>query len=237
MSSSPHQNEPKYKRTDDDLRRLFVNQIKYLDASSREYDKGEFHEAARLATVLRTLLLNRGSSRSLLVQLNWRDQIPWLSTALPFYGNEVGSAYALVGVINAPEAGMIGAPLCWSKYLSMALLPRLFTGGTPPECQQISPGSTHEADFDTWWTGEPVLRNLTGMTFSRYDLIYNVTVKDGGAHVDPDVPLSHHDISTGISLGWMDATGIPLPFGVEASLRQITWEVLLTLHASRHLRP
>ena len=90
--------------------------------------------------------------------------------------------------------------------------------------------------FAEWWA-MPVARDDTRTLFTRWELIRHVANKDGGAHVDPTVPEAHRRLSTGESIGWVwhasDGTETVFAERLGASIRQIAYEVLRSIHLHR----
>lgn len=80
------------KRGRADLLDLLAEDIGFLNASAAAYDAGYEAEAKRLAVVLRTLLHDTSQSHSLLQQLQVKNALKWVDTALPLNpGNLMGS--------------------------------------------------------------------------------------------------------------------------------------------------
>lgn len=68
--------------------------------------------------------------------------------------------------------------------------------------------------------------------FSRADLILTVSNKEGGAHIDPDIPEEWYGLTRENSMGWerfwgpiVISAGSPVP----ASVRQISYELRETI--------
>ena len=86
--------------------------------------------------------------------------------------------------------------------------------------------------FSQWWD-YIILKDMDGNMFSRKDLVLTIANKDGGAHIDPKVPLSYTRLQRGESTGHMwsyDGQCWERMEGAElATIRQIAHEVLKTL--------
>lgn len=220
-----------------------MEQLAFLDASASSYDSGHDFEAKRLATTVRLLVYDGGksSSRSLLTHMSVRDRLPWTDTA--------------AGRIR--EAVLtIGSGLCISELQLDGSGTAQFKaplGDLPPE--RIHPG----AAFVDWWN-DPVLEDADGNEYSRGSLVLWVANKDGGAHVDADLPRGYLALTRENAIGFTAEPGAEpnstvLGFGVHttagglsrarvqgaplanslvlAHIRQIAWELCDTL--SRHL--
>jgi hypothetical protein len=241
-------------RAPSEFREQLFNQLYYIDTSAKAFDDGNHHEAARLATTIRVLLhepKNNGSS--LLKLLKIKDTLRFVDTGL--YRDRLDAALAkrynkdnlVVAGIRRGEAGLVEE--------------RSAGGGTygwfaPLREKRFHPDSPH-ADalltpqpFDFWWT-TPLVEASDGRLFSREELVRIMADQDGGAHVDPSLNRDYHALCTD-HLGVqkkdtmpgdepidISAAG-PLPDSLNlrnnvarASVRQIAYELALTLH--RHL--
>ena len=219
-----------------------AEQLTFLDASADAYDRGIESEAIRLAATIRVVVHDaRPPSRSLLSHLQVRDRLPWTDTA----AGEIRESALSVG------SGLSMMRISTDGSGKSSFQPLL--GQQPPE--RIHPA----AAFIDWWN-DPVLTDADGTSYNRRSLVLWVTNKEGGAHVDEDLPSSYvaltHENSIGITqvpvphvngsgLGFSiapTATGItrqhldgpPLENScVLANIRQIAWELRDTLR--RHL--
>jgi hypothetical protein len=107
-------------------------------------------------------------------------------------------------------------------------------GGSGPDFQPLlggGPFPTVQKAFAAWWS-QVVFVDDRRETFSRRDVVLSVADTDGCAHVDPSLPETYHRLSRENSIAWM----IGSPTGtraaqnpVPAAIRQITYEVLLSL--------
>lgn len=82
------------------------------------------------------------------------------------------------------------------------------------------------------WISETVISDGKGNRFTRRKLYKLVADKDGGAHVDEDIPIEYNQLKNENSMNWEMTT----PFGsispnsvIYASLRQIAYELLKSL--------
>lgn len=226
-----------------DFRSHLIEQLAFLDASASSYDSGHDSEAKRLATTIRLLVYHSGRSpsRSLLSHMGVRDRLPWTDTA--------------AGRIR--EAVLtIGSGLCISELQLEGSGTAHFKaplGDLPPE--RIHPS----AAFVDWWN-DPVLEDADGTDYSRGSLVLWVANKDGGAHVDAELPPGYLALTRENAIGLTSEPGdqpnsTVLGFGIQTSagglsrarvqgtplenslvlahIRQIAWELRDTL--SRHL--
>lgn len=219
-----------------------IEQLAFLDASAGAYDSGIESEAIRLAATIRVLVHDgRPPSRSLLGHLSVRDRLPWTDTAageIRESALSVGSGLCMM-LMNLDGSG---------KSSFQPLL-----GQLPPE--RIHPAAT----FVDWWN-DPVLTDADGTSYSRRSLILWVANKEGGAHVDEELPPAYVAITRENSIGITqvpvaEPNGAGLGFGIDATatgitrqrvdgrplenscvlanIRQITWELRDTVR--RHL--
>lgn len=217
-------------------------QLAFLDASADAYDRGIESEAIRLAATIRVLVHDgRPPSRSLLSHLLVRDRLPWTDTA----AGEIRESALSVG------SGLSMMRMSTDGSGTSSFQPLL--GQLPPE--RIHPA----AAFVDWWN-DPVLTDADGTSYNRRSLVLWVTNKEGGAHVDENLPASYvalrRENSIGITqvpvphvngsgLGFSIAStatgitrqrldGLPLENScVLANIRQIAWELRDTIR--RHL--
>lgn len=87
--------------------------------------------------------------------------------------------------------------------------------------------------FGTWWT-TGVAQTHKGVPFSRQDLVLAAAQKEGGVHVDRRRARACQLLVVENGLGWFKLSPPPVtPVGgnpLLASVRQITYEVEVTLH-------
>lgn len=184
-------------------------QLRWLRRSATAFDDGDESEAKRLATIMRTLLHTHGQSTALLSHMGVRDLWRWRQTPGrgPMRDNYVGSALLVL------ETG--------SDHGKVTGRHRAALGDMPPGVSIVVP-------FDTWWLG-PIVRDIHGERFSRWDLIRSLANKDGGAHIDSKREERIIQLAENNSL----ACHVLTPAGIEAfennpvleSVRQIAWEV------------
>ena len=204
-----------YELTQADLVSHLREQLEFLAASAGSFDAGFDGEAKRLATVIRVLLHDTGSSASLLGQLGVKEGLAYVDTAEPINPRNLAPTPGLVIMrMTSGEGGRYAAPLD----------NRPFPRQSPK-------------DFAPWWTA-PVTKDGRGNVFSRRDYILTVSNKEGGAHVDHKLDEKYAALSRENALGWMyvevDERGVEVsrPFDTNPALpsvRQIAFEIAETL--------
>lgn len=93
-----------------------------------------------------------------------------------------------------------------------------------------------EVAFDTWWSHEPIFKLFkSSELIYRKDLILTAANKDGGAHVDENLPLSYQQLIDGLGLAarvGSSKTGqewtVTFRDAHLSALRQIGHEILLS---------
>jgi len=203
------------------------DQIRFLQSSSAAYDSGFTGESVRLAASLRVLLHDTRRCDSLLGLLGFKRKLRYRSTAEPFSDNHVGDYHPLV-----LQHFYVGPPESRVDYVPAFVAP-------PPRVER-----PRLLGFREWWEEVIVMPNSTmgtkaeGHRFSRRDLILHMCDKQGGAHVDPalDEDYARLVCEPSESFYWRQTKPVvsklqPMPRQqvAPASIRQITYELLLTL--------
>lgn len=204
-----------YLQTIDELENHFKEQILFLETSAKSFDDGNKSEAKRLAVTLRLLLHDTRNSRSLCSQLGLKENL--------FFDTSNYDGYDETPWDVLVYTGLIGANLnpFDTEVQFVPILDR--QGNNPPKWRK----------YDIWWN-MTVIKDSTGNTFSRRDLVLNMADKDGGAHVDPKITLEYAAISRQNSLGvtgksFSEKTYKPVSGAETAAIRQITYEVQKSL--------
>ena len=207
----PGNRENRVPRTLTSLWEHFNWQFDFLSASLERYEAGHEHEALRIATIIRILCHDnlRTGSKSLLGQLDVREDWAWLDTATPPEGAPRMPWGALV--IEAPKGY---GPRYSARVQHSEIEPNSFVG------------------FNRWWT-TPTFHDYDGNDFSRKTLVLSVANQDGGAHVDSALGASYHALAWDLSAGFPGRTAdvnrvVRTP--VWELLRQIAYEVQYTAH-------
>jgi hypothetical protein len=206
------------------LRRQLRRQLGFLRQSCEGYDRGDQDEAIRIAVCIRVLLHDpkssrpgRRQSRSILDQLSAK-RIRLLSTVrdvgdwrfLPFFD---GLTTLIPGRGPGPKLNSEGSG-------SVMFFPK-HGGYVPPETR-----CPRQVPVQEWW--EQVVYIVgPGKGYTRRDLVLTAADKDGGAHVDEELPPEYERVA---SL-WK---AVPLAPGAAVShpqvhligLRQFGYEIL-----------
>jgi hypothetical protein len=201
------------KKSIEELYENLKEQIMFLVMSSNLYDQQVTAEAKRLATGIRTLVHDtNNNSTSLLTHLNIKKRIYFYNTAIP------NSSFGLCGIRTSSE----------SPYGKTEYYAPLDSGG---EKRKEKPWVT----FENWWEEMVVLTDGKN-NFTRKELVKSVANKDGGTHIDINITGKYLDISRNNSLNIFHLIPSNNPIAVDkvelASVRQITFELLKTLHSS-----
>ena len=178
-----------------------------LQSSSAGYDAGNFWEAARLATIVYTLV-NDGRSRtvSILSQLGLRDQLEFLThTEQNTPGNLIGWA-PLCTIELAQE---------YCRYM--------------PMLDRLAVERSKKVKFKTWWS-EPIFENSYGQPLSRMNLVFALRSQDGGSHFDSELPQSPYlnlkNDAQGLQFIKYDGSPpVPIRNAHTATMRQIAFEL------------
>jgi hypothetical protein len=186
-------------------------QLELLHQLGIMYDTVSPVAALPLATCLRVILHNTGSSHAILHQLGLDLKLYFRDTSLhPSPGNMLPAHNGLV--VMRVTAG-VGA-----RYV-----PRLEAEGEF--------GNPH-LQFAQWWEAM-VLRDNESRTWTRRGIVLDLANKEGGAHLDPYQPESIRALEQENSMGWTFVSSDgnrPFENGPMApSVRQIAREVDLTL--------
>lgn len=200
-------------RQRDEFLEKLLQQTRWLEASANRYDQGDADEAILMAVRLRVLLYDPNSanarSRSLLTHLGVKGTVRLLSTA------------ALM------PTGGVALPALTS--LSMCIEPPEFVYKPKLDAAQRAEFVSVKA----WWSEEVIYGMATaGVDIFRRDIIHWAADKDGGAHVDGDLPLEYQFLESGA--GWqinLNPDNAPpsshtFKHAHFAAIRQMTYEVL-----------
>lgn len=216
-------------RTKDDL---FIQLQECSDAlmiSCKAFDDGYHSEAKRIATVIRVLLHDTQKSKSLLSQLKLKTSKRYLTTYIPpLKDNKIKGHHALLHV------GL-------DKKLNLPTFIAPRKGGN----------NNKWVTFETWWNENVLTTDHFCATFNRRELIHFLVNKDGGAHVDPELPLKYAVLSRQKGMGYFRVKGSDTSYcrivshdnkvdeiyqdnepilGVELyTIRQIGYEILISL--------
>ncbi|KKP70151.1 hypothetical protein A2X44_00385 [candidate division CPR3 bacterium GWF2_35_18] len=202
----------KYKKSDKELKDNLNQQIIFLKRSFDTFDKGNFDEGIRIATSIRVLLHDTQRQKSLLTLLGIKEDLLFYDTAISYNPNSLTRQILLVEIqlSSLPNESRYKAPL---------------SEGVP--IRYINP----KIQFETWWSKNIVIKDESGNTFSRKDLILNICDKEGGAHVDLNLDNNFALLSKkNLKMFQINKnTEILISGGELVSIRQIGYEVLRSL--------
>jgi hypothetical protein len=180
----------------------FTWQQDFLRASIERYDKGNEHEAIRIAASLRVLCHDnpQAKSHSLIHQLNLDRDPVWLDS------------------VHDRDALMPWGPL----------VVELLDGSGPRYRAPLQrPGHIGTwTTFDEWWSGT-IFTDAAQTDFTRQHVVTCVANQDGGAHVDPTLADQYHRLTRQLSLGLPGATNL-----LTKVVRTPAWEALRQVVAS-----
>lgn len=206
-------------RSRDQLVRDIKTQLRFLRRSAEAFDLGDEDEAKRMAAVIRTLLHDRGQSRSVLAQLDLLPHLRLLDSATKFDPRNLISTLGLVALQMTIESEGGSA-----RYVAPF-------GDRPNVGRRLVP-------FDTWWTrivaSSRPYRPET-QTVSRKDLVLALANREGGVHVDPLHDPSYRELAMENGFGFVYRIGhesddrVVEGDPVAASVRQIAYEVETSL--------
>lgn len=232
-----------------DFEAQLVQQMGWLERSCRDFDSGHHDEAIRIATTIRVLVYDGPNSTSLLTHLGIKHALRFVDTGVyrqPFNAAILASVRSIdptasicesasdVGLVELGQVqgGLVGwyAPLVLNRWKS----------GSPPHTATKGLSS-----FDEWWD-TALVESSSRKSFSRAHLVKIMANQAGGAHVDRGLDADFADLCIdplGIQIMVGDS---PLDMRTEdpfvknnvayASVRQIAFELLLTLQRRQALR-
>lgn len=200
----------------DELNNELETQLMFLVKSCFAFDHGDLLEAKRISSTLRTLLKDKGTSISLLGQLNRKNE---------FYSYH----YRVRGKIPVQQNYLV----CSLQNSVHPYLPN-FLSEIIIEKQK---------PFQEWWD-EIVITDIFGTEFSRGKIILTVAEQDGGSHVDPSISddyfkLTRENSQKVFIVSGDFSQGLPEKIPIEElkpimppvwhTIRQIAHEILFTL--------
>lgn len=209
----------KIDQSTDQLKKQLIEQINFLQKSSKWFDDGDVSEAKRIATQIRIFLHDTRSSKSLLLLMGDKDKVVYLNSASPFYPQNLMPYMGLV-VTRVRDS---------SDSFKGEYKPRL--------TDYLKLGGKEDwQPFNNWWEGH-IIKDQKGNMFSRKDLILHVADTDGGAHVDKSLDENYVSLSRGNSLGFSTISKSPgkaeqrddVKYIELSSIRQIAFEVISSL--------
>lgn len=194
----------KYKRSKQELQEHWDDQIRFVQKSIEEFDRGDEKEAQRLATHLRILFHETNSSKALFNQL--KPQIIFLSSGDLYTPSNLLTSWVLLDMTLSPNE---------MKYTA----------------NMNNPSRHFYLTFNDWWN--EIIFDDKKHKFTRRDIVTYVANQDGGAHVDPKLDEAYATLTKMNSLGWSDSNGnIPLNNPAYQAIRVIANEVLCSISLS-----
>jgi hypothetical protein len=154
-----------------DYRHELHKQLGFIERSMRDFDAGQREEAVRIATAVRVIVHNTANSTSLLAHLG-RSDIQFL-TSCPY---DIDKEERTTGFETLYSSGL-GVLTLGEHGVSFAAT----VDGSP---------SLHYLPVLSWW-GQVVWVPKPGMKIRRRDIILTAANKDGGAHVDAELPPAY----------------------------------------------
>jgi hypothetical protein len=174
-------------------------------------------ESLKIAVIVRVLVHDTSNSHSLLKSLE-KKSINFIDSAPPNDGR-LHSMTGMIGVRGSNPnqyLGLVAKIKTGKSYIAVPLfkqhLPEWYEGYA-------------KVDFDKWWNKEII--KIKGKSISRKDIILKVANMDGGAHVDPNLPIDYHELKNTKLI--LNIEGINTVFErniVYISVAQIGWEIL-----------
>lgn len=205
------------KRLDNkDYQNHLAEQICFLQSSAKLYDMGNKSEAKRMAVTSRVLIWGdeaKSPSKSLLGQMQLKKKMAFISTAQKYDKNNLLSQQCLLSMQLGPN-GLRYHPLFENdnRFRKLSYVD---------------------------WVSEIVISDNKHNTYSRKDIIKLLANQDGGAHVDTNISTSLAPMKSPDFGGWqMCSPDGTVNYGnnpVYATMRQITFEMLQSLHLIRPL--
>jgi hypothetical protein len=191
-------------------------QLELLNLHSDHYDSGKHVVALPMATEIRVLLHDTGTSHSVCELLGIKSSVLFRDTAQPIDPRNLASN---PGLVLMRIAAGVGAD--W----------------VPPLRMERPGGKRPDLPFSAWWN-TPITKDQNGSTWSRKDFVLYLSNKRGGAHVDPIISDEAIEaLENDNTLGWTYHDGFlaesTLMSGpILPSVRQIAFEVLETLQSA-----
>jgi len=181
-------------------------QIGYIRVSAAQYDAGNTDEGIRIATSLRVILHDTASSKSLLTHLGAKDvRLRGTGGQSPAHSDFFFGLTNIVFDLETMQAQMV--PKFDNDPFRETLL------------------------FDDWWTKQLVYLRGSMKVF-RKDAVLYAANKDGGAHVDAELPKEYRDLLDGMGFSAQQKRdgriirAAKLNLANVAPLRQMAFEVL-----------
>jgi hypothetical protein len=166
-------------RTLKNLIELGEENLGFLKNSLNQIEKGDYFEVKRIASSIRTLIHDTNNSHSLIKQLE----------------NHPGNNFKTECFFYANGTPLKGTLLEGLSTCIRCQLPRMrFDESIESHEDYFRTWNT----LDDWWNGLLFKNPLLQEHFTRKDIILHFANKEGGSHVDPNLPLTVNDALTTI---------------------------------------
>ncbi|WPC18749.1 hypothetical protein SIN07_06705 [Pediococcus inopinatus] len=191
----------KYTRHYPEIKEHWDTNIEFIKSSVINFDNGNEKEARRIALALRILFHETARSKSIYNQID--GKLAFKSAANIYSPANLVSSWNLLALSMGPEG---------IKYI--------------PNLDQQT--RNFYMMFEDWW--HEIIFDDKKNLFSRKDIILFVANKDGGAHLDPEIPEKYAQLEINNSLGFTDENGNkPQNNPIYQSIRVIAQEVMDSL--------
>ena len=206
-------------RTQAETEQIGRDCLAYLQRLCEDYDRGNTFAVVLIAVVLRTLLKTKGSTISVLEQLGLHT-MPFVDSSLPkgsfsfwHFGDNVCNHTFLMQ--NVYGGLLIKKVTNKDNGLNLDFLPLLDANK-----------NSRTLPFEEWYQG--VVFESKEYSFTREDCVNKVADKDGGAHLDRNVPetYAYFREPTALQIIVDGQVAVFNQNPVYVSIRQIAWEVL-----------
>ena len=217
-----------------DFTEQLTNQKYFLRTSIDNFVYNEI-ESIRIATTIRVLIHDTKSSTSLLNHLG--------SKAMDYYDTKAPKdAFAYFNI-----SGLLSVNVNYDDYVTftpytglvakdiMQVDDKLVMRYKPIFHQKYELDCVPKVDFDSWWNGE-IYDNRNGITLTRKELVLIAANKDGGAHVESNLPPKYQAIKNEnfielrVNFQKESFENVPL----YSSICQIGWELLKSIEIIEH---
>jgi hypothetical protein len=194
-------------KTADDYKQHLRDQLDFLERSASAYDQGHTNEAARIATTLRVLFHDTGTSTSLLTHLGAKNTVKLASKT-----SDDSHIF--------DNAAKTGRPILGFSKVSMVTI-------SIGKCEPDLSEPLRSVDIQTWLS-ECLIAHPGTKNISRHDVIQWLANKDGGAHVDEKLPEEYKNFKQDGSIGALEFGGElkDIPNAPKMLLRTMADEVL-----------
>jgi hypothetical protein len=191
----------KIPQSDDELKIHLQDQLDLMARSCSYFDKGAKAEIKRIAQALRILLHDTRHSKSLLGQLG-KKRLLFVDSAMTQHPMNFLGMTGLCALVMSPPPPRYVASACTPFEMDHWMIP-----------------------FETWWRDTVISVPSESYSISRSALVLARADQDGGAHVDPRLEEWYYRTSRENVGGMSAIDGSDLGSYVDASIRQIAFEV------------